>query len=419
MTARRPTTQTVSSPRATACGSRGSPSTRSGSAARAVMLPSAAMRTAAGNAGLPVTPSSYTAHAASSSATTRVAPGAGGPPAACSETTSVGSVSSVVLPVGRSSRVNRPGPVTSHSAPRCSARTGASSAPTPPCTAIVVLPARSLRVASITPTRPVDGSYRYTVPTPPRTDPNPRRPTPRGSDSVTGSSRTVVVPNSHSPAALCCPWRAGRTRIGRGPPPSSERIARTTSPTTVPTVAHATRIQTAASALRGRRARVLIVPCSLPPACRRSDALLELLELVDRHQDGPGLRALGRSDDTPSFQEVHEPAGAGEPYPQLALEHARRAEPAPHDQLHRLGEQVVVLVHVAAGAAAAGVVTGDALDVVRLWVLPPPVGDEPVDALLVDPRALDAPRPTRRRGDEQHVALTDQLVGARLVEDHA
>src|SRR5262249_23343362 len=157
----------------------------------------------------------------------------------------------------------------------------------------------------------------------------------------------------------------------------------------------------------------------LATPCGRSDALLELLELVDRHQDGPGLRALGRSDDTPSFQEVHEPAGAGEPYPQLALEHARRAEPAPHDPPGRPGGQVAALAPVAAGAAAAGVVTGDALDVVRLGVLPPPVGDEPVDALLVDPRALDAPRPTRRRGDEQHVALTDQLVGARLVEDHA
>src|SRR5262249_59349465 len=106
---------------------------------------------------------------------------------------------------------------------------------------------------------------RYTGAPPPGTDPTPGPPTPRGSASVGGGSRTVVVPNSHSPAALCCPWRAGRTRIGRGPPPSSERIARTTSPTTVPTVAHATRIQTAASALRGRRARVLIVPCSLPP----------------------------------------------------------------------------------------------------------------------------------------------------------
>ena len=44
--------------------------------------------------------------------------------------------------------------------------------------------------------------------------------------------------------------------------------------------------------------------------------------------------------------------------------------------------------------------------------------DEPVDALLVHPRALDALGPARRRADEQHVALADQLVGAGLVEDH-
>src|SRR5262249_25290888 len=190
--------------------------------------------------------------------------------------------------------------------------------------------------ATPTPRRPVAGPCGYAGPSPPRTAPKPRNPTSRGSESVTGSSRTVVAPKSHSPAALCCPGRAGRTRIGRGPPPSSERSSRTTRPMTVPTAAQATRIHTAASALPGRRARVLIVGCSLPPAPRGSDALLQLLELLDRHEHGPGLGALGRADHAAAFEEVHEPAGAREPDPQLALEHARRAEAAPHDQLHRL-----------------------------------------------------------------------------------
>ena len=40
-------------------------------------------------------------------------------------------------------------------------------------------------------------------------------------------------------------------------------------------------------------------------------------------------------------------------------------------------------------------------------------------ALLVDPGALDALGPARRRGDHQEVALADELLGAGLVEDDA
>src|SRR5689334_7356819 len=136
--------------------------------------------------------------------------------------------------------------------------------------------------------------------------------------------------------------------MGRGPPPSSERTWRTTSPMPVPITAHATRIHTVVSALRERRPRpsIAITPdavassgsaatvgktagaaSSLSPVPGRSDALFELFELLDRHQHGPGLRALGRADDTSALHQVHEPAGAGEPDAQLALQHARRPEP--------------------------------------------------------------------------------------------
>src|SRR6266536_3238837 len=58
-----------------------------------------------------------------------------------------------------------------------------------------------------------------------------------------------------------------------------------------------------------------------------SDALLQLVELLDGHQHRPGLRAFGRSHDTLALEEVHEPAGASESDAQFALEHARRSKP--------------------------------------------------------------------------------------------
>ena len=82
------------------------------------------------------------------------------------------------------------------------------------------------------------------------------------------------------------------------------------------------------------------------------------------------------------------------PDPELALEHARGAEPAAHHELHRLVEQVVAVVVGAVvdrSRRRRHVVAGDAVDVGRACVdLAPPVGDDLAHALLVDPRALDA-----------------------------
>src|SRR5262249_51909050 len=151
-----------------------------------------------------------------------------------------------------------------------------------------------------------------------------------------------------------------------------------------------------------------------PPSGRDgSDPLLKLFELLDGHEHRSRLRAFRWPDDPLALEEVHEPPGAGEPHPQLALEHARRPQPAADDELHGLVQQLFVLVDVVGGAAAA-LVAGDPVDVLGLWDLTAPVPDDLADALLVDPRPLDALGPARRGGDEQHVALADELVGAGL-----
>ena len=81
---------------------------------------------------------------------------------------------------------------------------------------------------------------------------------------------------------------------------------------------------------------------------RSSDAGFEGFELLDGHEHRRGPSSPRDGPTTPLLlEQVHEPTGAGEPDPQLALQHARRAEPAAHHQLHRLGEQVVIVVVVA------------------------------------------------------------------------
>ena len=63
-----------------------------------------------------------------------------------------------------------------------------------------------------------------------------------------------------------------------------------------------------------------------------------------RHQHRPGLRPLGGPDDPPPLEEVHQPPGPGEADPKLALQHGGRAQLRADHQLHRLGQQLVVVV---------------------------------------------------------------------------
>src|SRR5262245_43249721 len=145
-----------------------------------------------------------------------------------------------------------------------------------------------------------------------------------------------------------------------------------------------------------------------------------LVELLDGHEDGARLRALRRADHPAPFEQVHQPARPGEADAQLALQHARRPEPAAHHQVHRLVQQLVgVGAAVVDRAAADAVVARDPIDIPRRRHLTTPVRDDFADALLVDPRSLDALRPARAGGEEQHVALSDQLLRAGLVEDDA
>ena len=60
----------------------------------------------------------------------------------------------------------------------------------------------------------------------------------------------------------------------------------------------------------------------------------------------------------------------------------------------------------------------DTADVHDLGCLATPVGDDLTDLFLTDEAPLDALRVAGVAGQQQHVALADQLLGARLIEDH-
>src|SRR5262245_41355338 len=144
-----------------------------------------------------------------------------------------------------------------------------------------------------------------------------------------------------------------------------------------------------------------------------------LLELLDGHEHGAGLGALGRTDHSAPFEEVHEASGAGEADAELALQHAGGSKAAPHHELHGLVEQIVGIGRPVVMPRAAGrVVARDALDVARRRHLAAPVRDDLPHAFLVDPGPLDPDCPAGARGQQQHVALADELLGAGLVEDH-
>ena len=74
--------------------------------------------------------------------------------------------------------------------------------------------------------------------------------------------------------------------------------------------------------------------------------------------------------------------------------------------------------HHAVVAAAAPRATLDVVDVADVGRLAAPVGDDLADLFLADERALDALGDRRVAGQQQHVALADELLGAGLVEDH-
>src|SRR5437660_9483694 len=79
--------------------------------------------------------------------------------------------------------------------------------------------------------------------------------------------------------------------------------------------------------------------------------LAQIVELFGRHEDGAGFRALRRAHDAATLEQVHQPPGPGESDLELALQHRRRPQLRPHDQLERDVEHLVVVARIAAERA--------------------------------------------------------------------
>src|SRR5207302_5559040 len=106
--------------------------------------------------------------------------------------------------------------------------------------------------------------------------------------------------------------------------------------------------------------------------------------------------SLRHPHDAPLLQEVHEPPGPGEADLELALQHRRRAELGADDQLHRLAEQLLVLVALRALGTLRRL-ADDALDVVDVGSLAAAPADDRLDLPLGYPGALDPAGPRCRR----------------------
>ncbi len=117
-------------------------------------------------------------------------------------------------------------------------------------------------------------------------------------------------------------------------------------------------------------------------------------------------------------KQVHQAAGPGEADAQLALEHGGGAELGAHHEVPGLHQQLVVVV-VDAGTAHRAVLDAvDPHDGLGLAPLGTPVADDLAHLLLRDPGGLETARDVGRGGEQQHVPLADQALGAGLVQDH-
>src|SRR5207248_1971831 len=118
------------------------------------------------------------------------------------------------------------------------------------------------------------------------------------------------------------------------------------------------------------------------------------LELLGSHEDVARLGARRRTDDPALFEQIHQTPGTREPDAQLALQHRRRAELRAHDELHRLAQQVVVIVLAtgpARSAARRALLGALHLRVVlHVGCLSPPLADDLANLFLTHPGTLDA-----------------------------
>src|SRR6202021_2075323 len=129
-------------------------------------------------------------------------------------------------------------------------------------------------------------------------------------------------------------------------------------------------------------------PRSVLPAPQRIN---HAVQVVRPDQDVPGLGSLAGPDDAAALQQVHQPAGLGEPDAQLALQHGRGAELGPDDEFRRLHQQFQVVADVGVDLPLLALGGRDVLPVGRLR-LARAVADHLTDFLLRDEGVLQAQR---------------------------
>src|SRR5690606_25452476 len=216
--------------------------------------------------------------------------------------------------------------------------------------------------------------------------------------------RSQTTPQTSATASGGTPWTSqiARTR------PMWRSTSAPNAASSPPVAAATTAVAPTAPTVGSRTGTVAILRCAAAPVPdvrgpaaseRRSSAgpVAELLQLLDRHQHRPGLRALGRPHDPPLLEQIHQPSRPGEADPQLPLQHRGRPELAAHDQQHGMDKQLVLVVTESTGArgVAGGVLVTrmHGLVVVDVRCLTLPDAHHLADLGLGDPGALQAARP--------------------------
>jgi hypothetical protein len=117
-----------------------------------------------------------------------------------------------------------------------------------------------------------------------------------------------------------------------------------------------------------------------------------------------------------AFDQIHQTSGTREADAELPLQHRRRSHLCPDHELHRFAEQVVAVLVV---RSVLGDRSFERLRLIRRLRLRSDVGRELFQFLLRHVRALNPARLGRPRRQEEHVAVSDELVGAGHVDDDA
>ena len=133
----------------------------------------------------------------------------------------------------------------------------------------------------------------------------------------------------------------------------------------------------------------------------------------------PRIGSVERADVTALLQLIDDPRGAGIADLQASLEKGRRGTIVLLDDAYGIEQQPVgVFVRRLGDPFRLLAALHDAHVVVRLSLGPPVLGDV-ADLLVGDEDALQPNWSRQVRRLEEHVAATDQVLGARHVEDRA